>query len=115
MAETHDDFCPVFLFRASADCELRRETLFGHNQRVITGSGHRGGDPAENGLTVMLNLAGFSMHEIFSSNDVAAKSGAQSLVSKTNSQQWDLACEVADEFDADASFLRSARAGGDQD
>src|SRR5512141_585346 len=115
MAHTHNDARAIPFASTSADGKVGRQIFFSHDQRVVTGGGHGRRDTAEDRLPVMLNTAGLAMHQVPGPHDSAAKGCPNGLMSKTNTEQRDLACEMTYEVDADAGFLRSAGTWRDHD
>ena len=73
----------------------------------------------KNRPAVMLDRAGFAMHQILSPRYFASKSGANRLMSKADSKQRNAARrparKMANHLDADASILWGTRAGGNDD
>src|ERR1019366_8990419 len=63
----------------------------------------------------MFDGAGLAVHEGGGTNNFAAEGRANRLMAEAHAQQRHAPCEMADQFDADASFLRGARAGRDHD
>src|ERR1051326_1940051 len=55
------------------------------------------------------------MHEIGGAHDLAPEGFTDCLVSETYAENRSSSCEVANEFDADARFVRRAGAGRDDD
>src|SRR6266849_10527945 len=82
---------------------------------MIAGCGHRRRQAAKDGLAIVLNLTGFAVHQVLRTNHLAAEGRADRLVSEADSEHGHFAREVADQFDADAGFLRSARSGRNHD
>ena len=121
MSQAHDDARAILIARPRADFEIARQAVFGDDQRMIAGRGHWRSEAAEDGLAIVLNLAGFAVHQVLRANHLAAKSCANRLVSETDAEQRHivlvlvLAREMADQFDADAGFLRSTGSGGNDD
>src|SRR6476646_11734619 len=68
----------------------------------------------EQRFTVVLDKAGFSVHELMREDNVAAKSGANRLMSQAYTQHRTLAGKVLDQINADARSLRRAGAGRNQ-
>src|SRR5438270_591223 len=66
-------------------------------------------------FTIVLDAAGFSVHELVRPDNVPTKSGANRLMSQAHAQHRPLAGKVLDEINADASLLRRAWAGRNQD
>src|SRR6267154_3027695 len=75
---------------------------------MVTRSSHGLRCVLKHSLAVMLNTAGFAVHQLMSSDHVTAKSGANRLMSKAYAQQGPFAGEVLDQINADARFLRRA-------
>ncbi len=74
----------------------------------MSGCGERGFQVFENGFGVVRDAAGFAVHEMRSSNDVAAISSAKRLVSEADTQDGQLSGEMPKDINADAGFLRRA-------
>src|ERR1041385_6087188 len=55
------------------------------------------------------------MHEIGGAHDLAPEGFTDCLVSETYAENRSSSCKVANEFDADARFVRRAGAGRDDD
>ena len=72
-------------------------------------------DLAELAAAIVLDRAGFSVHQSFCAYHFSAKSRADRLMAETDSEQRNLAGKVADQFNADAGILRSARSGRNHD
>src|SRR6266446_1844643 len=70
---------------------------------------------AEDGLAVVLDLAGLAMHQVLRADNLSAEGGADCLMSQAHSEQRYFAGEVADQIDTDASLLWSAGAGRNHD
>jgi len=105
VTKAHDDAIIGF----GGDGELPRQRFPFNDQRVVARGGERIGQLAENVLTVVMNLAGLAVEKFWGANDFSAKSGADGLVSETNTEDGEFSGEAFDEFDGDASFLRRAR------
>ncbi len=84
VTKTHDDGSTVAIDSTGADLELFRERFLGNNQGMIASGGHWGGDAAENGAAIVIDLAGLSVHEIGGTNNITTESGADGLVSETD-------------------------------
>lgn len=85
------------------------------NQRVIARGLKILGEAAKDRLAIVVNFAGFSMHDFWRADHAAAKCGANSLVAETNPENRNLSCKVFNEGNADAGFFRGAGAGRDYD
>jgi hypothetical protein len=66
------------------------------------------GRPRKDAFTIVHYCAGFAVHQARSAHHVAAKGRPNGLMSKADAKNGDLACEVADQIDADTRFLRRA-------
>src|SRR5215469_16563362 len=82
---------------------------------MIAGRRHGHREPLKDGLVIVHDRTGFTVHEMRGANDPSAESLADRLMSKTNTQQWSLAGKMADQVDAEPSFVWSARPGRDHD
>ncbi len=94
---------------------------------MISSRRHRRGEAAKDGLTIVLNRTGFAVHQMPGANYLPAEGRTNGLVSKANSEQRHFILilililitilapgrKMANQFDADAGFLRSAWSGGD--
>src|SRR5713101_2359732 len=115
MSQAHDDAGSVFVRSPCADFQVAWQILLGDDQRVISSRSHRRRQAAEDGLAIVLNLAGFAVHQVLRAHHLAAEGCADRLVSEADSEHGHFAREVADQFDADAGFLRSAGSGRNHD
>src|SRR6266403_68396 len=70
---------------------------------------------AKDGLAIVLDLAGLAVHQVLRAHDLSAEGRADCLMSQAHSEHWNFAGELADQIDADASILRSAGAGRNDD
>jgi hypothetical protein len=82
---------------------------------VIARGRHRHGKALKDGFVVVDDRAGLAVHEVGCADYAASEGLADGLMSKADTENRYLAGEVADQFDADAGFVRCARAGGDDD
>jgi len=69
----------------------------------------------EDSFVVMRDRAGLTVHQVRSTNHFPSESRANGLMSQANPKDRNSACEVADQIDADASVLRRAWTGRDDD
>jgi hypothetical protein len=121
MPQAHDDAGSVFVRSPCADFQIAWQILLGDDQRMIAGRGHRRRQAAKDGLAIVLNLTGFAVHQVLRANHLAAEGCADRLVSEADSEQRHtspalvLARKMADQFDADAGFLRGAGSGRKHD
>jgi hypothetical protein len=136
VAESHDDAGAVFVVIAfiliiliggpGADFEVLGQGFLFYDQGVVAGGGHGRRESGEDGFAVVLDGAGFAVHEVPGADDLASEGCANGLVPEADAQQGDAtgtaSCagrnsggEMADEVDADAGFLGSAGSGRDDD
>src|SRR6267378_2601339 len=117
MSQAHDDAGSVFVRSPCADFQIAWQILLGDDQRMVAGRGHRRGQAAKDGLAIVLDLTGFAVHQVLRAHHLPAEGRADGLVSEADSEQRhiSLAREMADQFDADAGFLRSAGSWRKQD
>ena len=120
MAQAHDDGGSSFagavdLGSAGGDGERVRKRIFGDDERVIAGAGERRGQRFEDALAVVGDGAGFAVHELMGTNDLAAEGFADGLVAETDAEDGSLSGHVADERNENARLAGSARAGREQD
>jgi len=115
MSQPHDDARPVFIGCPGAYFQVARQILLRDDKRVIARGSHGRREPSKDGPAIVLDLAGFAMHQIPSPNHFASKGRADRLVPEANAQQWRLARKVADQLDADAGILRCTRSRRDYD
>ena len=86
MAQAHDHPCAIGFMRFRADLQLCGQAFFRHDQRMIAGRRHRLWRVLEERFAVMLNTAGFSVHQLVRTDNVPAKSRANRLMSKAYAQ-----------------------------
>ena len=115
VAEAHDHAGAVTFDGVRADLEIGWQAFFVDDQRVVACGSHGRVDAAEDGFAVVLDAAGFPVHQVFGADDLAAEGFAHCLVSQANTEYRSLAGELPDEVDADAGLVRGAGAGGDHD
>jgi hypothetical protein len=111
VAKAHDGTVCGF----GGNFERTRERFALDNQRVIARSLKILGEAAKDGLAIVVNFAGFSVHDFWRADYAAAECGANCLVAEANAENWNFPGEALDEWNADASFRWRARAGGDYD
>src|SRR5258708_24820783 len=99
--QSHDDAGAVFVRSPCADVQVAWQILLGDDQRVISSRSHRRRQAAEDGLAIMLNLAGLAVHKVLRAHPLAAEGCADRLVSEADSEHGHFAREMADQFDAD--------------
>ena len=115
VAQAHNHARAVVFSGVRADFEFGGQMIIRHDQRVVAGGGHRGGDAVKDGAAIVLDATRLTVHQFFGSYDFPAEGFAQSLVSEANAQYRNLAGKVANQFDADAGLVRSAGARRDDD
>src|SRR5690348_10470368 len=72
-------------------------------------------EAAEDCFAVVMNFAGFAMHDFGRADDASAERLADRLMSQANPQDRNFACKTLDQRLADAGLLRSAGAGRNYD
>src|SRR5437899_3274605 len=117
MSQAHDDAGSVFVRSPCADFQIAWQILLRDDQRMVARRSHGRSQAAKDGLAIVFNLAGLAMHQVLRAHHLAAKSCADGLVAEADSEQRhiSLAREMADQFNTDARFLRSAGSGRKQD
>src|SRR2546429_5601493 len=117
MSKAHDDAGSVFVRSPCADFQIAWQILLGDDQRMVAGCSHRRGQTAKDGLAIVFDLTGFAVHQVLRAHYLASEGSADRLVSEADSEQRhvSLAREMADQFDADAGFLRSTGSGRKHD
>src|SRR5512146_2934020 len=109
MTKSHDHGSTIAVVSTGADFQFFRQAVLFHDQRVVARRCHRGRNVAKDCTAIVLDLACFPVHETVSANDFAAESRANSLMSKTDTKNGNLAGKVANDRDALSGFLRRAR------
>src|SRR6267143_5932374 len=119
MSQAHDDAGSVFVRSPCADFQIARQILLGDDQRMIAGRSHGRRQAAKDGLAIVFDLTGFAVHQVLRANHLPAEGCANGLVSEADSEQRHislaLARKMADQFNTDARFLRSAGSGRKHD
>ena len=98
MAYSHDHSLAILL-AARGDLELAWQALLFHDEGVIAIGNHRRIDSAKDGAAVMLDHAGFAMHDAIGANDRSSEGGADGLMSQAYAQDRDLAREMTNELE----------------
>src|SRR5579863_2012839 len=111
----HDRTRAVFFGRPRADLEFPWQVFLFDNQRVVASSRHGHRKSLKDSPVVMKDGAGLAVHEVRRPNHMTAKCFADRLMSQADTEQRGLAGKVADQFDADAGFVRRARPWRDDD
>jgi len=114
MTQAHDDAATIPIDASGRYLQLLGQVFLFHDQGVIARRGKRRWNAAKDFSAVVLDLAGFAMHEVVRTYDFASEGGADGLMPKAYAQQGNLAGKVADNFDADASFMGGTRARRNQ-
>ena len=115
VAQAHDDAGAIFLEGVGGDFEVGGQVFFGDDEGMVAGGSHRGSYAPEYGSSIMLNLAGLSVHKVPGADHAPAEGSSNGLMSQANTEHGNFPCEVTDELDADASLLRGAGTGRDYD
>ena len=115
VAESHDDALARGFDSVGGDLELRRNAVAGDDQGVVTGDRDWVIEREEDAAAVVLDQAGFAVHEAGGADDVAAEDGADGLVAEADAELGDNGAEVANDLHGDAGFLGSAGTGRDDD
>jgi len=112
MSQAHDDAGSIFVRSPGADFEVAWQIVFGDDQGVITGCGHRRRQSAKDGFAIVFDLAGFAVHQILRADHFSSKGRANRLMAEADSEERHFvlspARKMADDVNADAGFLRSA-------
>ena len=111
MAQAHDDAVGGF----GGDFQVARKRFAVDDERMVARGGKWFWEIFENPAAIVLDFAGFAVHQFLRADDPAAEGRADSLMAQAHSENWNLAGKALDQRDADASFLRGARARGDDD
>src|SRR6185437_4176717 len=98
-----------------ADFKIRGQALFGDDERVVAGGRQRLGRTAKEGSAIVLDFADLAMHHLRRAHNLAPEGGADGLVSQADTQNRLLAGKMANQFNADAGFMRRTWAGRNQD
>lgn len=115
VAEPHDYAGSVEFLGASTDLEMFGDAIFRNNERMIACGGQRAGGAAKDRLPIMFDAADFTVHHFTCPDYASPESGADCLMPKTDAKDGLLAGKIAEQVYADARFLGSTWAGGDQD
>src|SRR5258708_1922178 len=113
--QPHDGAGTVFLGSPGADLQFWGQIFFLDDERVITRGGHRHGEALKDGFVIVHHGAGLAMHDVSGAHHTASKGFSDCLMSQTNAEHRYFAGEVADQVDADSSFMRRARARRNHD
>ncbi len=73
------------------------------------------GDFCEEVCGAVVDFAGFAVEDVFGGDDTRAEEFADQFVAEADAEDGDVFVEGFDDFWADATFLRAAGAGGDED
>ncbi len=93
----------------SSDGKLGRQRLFFHDERMVARTGERRGQPGKNTFSIVLDRAGFSMHQRLRPNDFAAKGFTNGLVAETDPKNRRFPGHVPDERHQNPGLVRRAR------
>jgi hypothetical protein len=111
VAQAHDDA----VRGARGDLELVGQAFFFDDEGMVAGAGHRRVETGEDGSAIVVDLAGFAMHELRGTDDVAAEGCADGLMAEADAEDGDFSGHVADELYGDAGFVRGAGTRGKND
>ena len=115
MAQAHNHGVPIAVFGgAGGDGQFAGERALGHDERVIAGAGERGGQIVEDALAVVIDGAGFAVHEMGGADDLAAEGLADGLVAETDAEDGHFSGHVANERDENAGLAGCTGAGREQ-
>jgi len=115
MTKAHDRAAPVSLGSPSADFQIRRQTLFFHDERVVPRGRHRHGQPLKDCPIVVDDGAGLAVHQMRRADDFAPERFTNRLMSQADSKDRNLPGDLPNEIDADPCFVRRAGARRDND
>ena len=111
VAEAHDGA----IGSLGGNFERTRERFALDDQRVIARGLKILREAAKDRFAIVVNFAGFPVHDFWRANYAAAKCGANCLVAEANTENWNFPREALDERNTDAGFFRRAGAGRDHD
>src|ERR1700731_827838 len=103
VAETHDD---AIGFRGNF--ELIRKRFFLDDERVIARGGEILRQIFENCLVVVVDAAGFAVHDFRRANHASSNRKADRLMAETHAENWNHSGKPANHVHANAGILRSA-------
>src|SRR5437016_1633875 len=109
--QSHD-----FAFRCfGRDLEARWQSFAPDDKGMVTRRLERIGKLGENAGVVVPDRRSFSMHQALRRDDLAAENRADALMAEADAEDRHLRAELANDFVADPSVLRPARARRDAD
>src|SRR5690348_11605439 len=111
MAQAHD--CAVGSFGGDFEAAGKR-TAF-NDERVVARGFEILRELAENRFAVVVNPAGFSVHDSFGAHNFAAESVADGLMSEADAENGNFSGEALHDGDAEAGFARRAWAWRNDD
>src|ERR1700756_569233 len=91
------------------------EPFLFHDQRMVTRGYEILGQFAKNGFAIVMDSAGFAVHQRRSAYHITSERVANGLMAEANSKDRDFPRELADDVDANARILRFSGAGRDHD
>lgn len=110
MAQAHDQAVGF-----GGNLELAGEPFLFHDQRMITRRYEILRQFAKNGFPIVMDSAGFAVHQRRSAYHIASERVANGLMTEANSKDRDFPRELADDVDANTRILGFAGAGRDHD
>jgi len=110
MAQAHDKAVGF-----GGNLELAGEPFLFHDQRMVTRGYEILRKFAKNGFAIVMDSAGFAVHQRRSAYHITSERVANGLMAEANSKDRDFPSELADDVDANARILRFAGAGRDHD
>ncbi len=111
VAEAHDDAVGGF----GGDFEAARQRAAFHDERMVARSFEILREAAKNRSAVVVNFAGFAVHDFFRADDFAAERVADGLMAEANAENGNFSGETLDDGHAQAGFARRAGAGRNND
>lgn len=111
VAEAHDDAVGGF----GGNFQAARERAAFDDERMVARGFEILREAAKNRLAVVMNFAGFAVHDFFRADDFAAERIADGLMAEANTEDGNFAGEALDDGHAQAGFARRARAGRNND
>jgi len=110
VAQAHDEGVGL-----GGDFEFAGQSFFLHDQGMVARGYEVLRQFAKNGLAIVMDAAGFAVHQRRGAHYLATEGVANRLMAEADAENWYLSGELADDVDANAGILRFAGAGGDHD
>jgi len=115
MPQAHNHAGVAILGGVGADLQIFRQAFFLDDQRVVARGCHGRAEILEDCSAIVLDFAGFAVHQFGGAYDFGAEGRADGLMSQAHSQHRDFTRKMADQFNADSGLLRRAWSGRKQD